>query len=426
MAAYPNSYYAASAAPSLEAPQLAGDLTCDVCVVGGGYTGLSAALHLAERGYEVVLLEAKRVGWGASGRNGGQLGAAQVDMQPELVRRYGPERARALWQIAADGKDLVKRLIEKHGIDCAFTTGHMGCAVKPADLARFEAHADFVAEHYGYRHYRVVGRDETAALSGTGRYQGALFDASAGHLHPLNLALGLARAAMAAGARIFEASPVEEFRPGDPVTVKTERGQIRAHFLLLGCNGYLGRLVPEIAGHILPAENYQLATAPLPEGLAEGVITNNACLWDTHHQVYYYRKSPEGRLIFGGGVGYAGSAPKDMTAVVRRHMLKIYPQLAAVPIDYAWGGTFANTLSRVPDLGRLAPNVFYAQGYTGHGVALATAAGQILADLVAGTAERFDLLAAIPQRDFPGGAVLRVPVLTLGFLYIWLMDRLRI
>ena len=198
-----------------------------------------------------------------------------------------------------------------------------------------------------------------------------------------------------------------------------------ARFVLLGCNGYLGGLAPQIAARILPADNYQLATAPLPADLAAGIITNDGCLWDTYRQVYYYRKTPDGRLIFGGGLGYPGREPRDMAAVVRRHMLKVYPQLTDVAIDYAWGGTLANTLSRLPDLGRLAPNLFYAQGYTGHGVALATLAGQILAELVAGTAERFDVLAAIPQRSFPGGPVLRGPVLTLGFLYVWLADRLR-
>ena len=422
---YPDSLYAATAAPALEAPTLAGEVACDVCVIGGGYTGLSAALHLAERGYDTVLLEARQVGWGASGRNGGQLGAAQVDSQPDLARRYGPERARLLWQIADDGKELVKTLIRRHAIDCDFVTGHLGCAVKPADLDRKKAHVDFVARHYGYPHYRITDKAELEEISGNRCYQGGMFDASAGHLHPLNLALGLARAAVAAGARIFEGAPVEAIVPGDPVTARTAGGRVTARFILLGCNGYLGKLAPEIAPRILPADNYQLATAPLPAELAAEIITNDACLWDTHRQVYYYRKLPDRRLIFGGGLGYPGREPQDMAAVVRRHMLKIYPQLSGLAIDYAWGGTFANTMSRLPDLGRLAPNVFYAQGYTGHGVALATMAGQILAELTAGTAERFDVLAAIPQRRFPGGPLLRGPVLTLGFLYVWLMDRLR-
>jgi gamma-glutamylputrescine oxidase len=422
---YPDSLYAATAAPALTAPTLAGDVTCDVCVIGGGYTGLSAALHLAERGYDTVLLEARRVGWGASGRNGGQLGAAQVDTQPDLVQRYGPERARLLWQVAADGKALVKRLIGSHGIDCDFVTGHQACAVKPADLDHMKAHVEFVSRDYGYPHYRILDKAELEAVSGARCYVGGMFDASAGHLHPLNLALGLARAAADAGARIFERSPVEEIAGGDPAMARTAEGRVTARFVVLGCNGYLGKLAPEIAPRILPADNYQLATAPLPADLAARIIANNVCLWDTHRQVYYYRKSPDGRLIFGGGLGYPGREPKDLAAVVRRHMLKIYPQLSAIPIDYAWGGTFANTMSRLPDVGRLAPNVFYAQGYTGHGVALAAITGQILAEVVAGTAERFDLLAAIPQRRFPGGPALRAPVLTLGFVYVWLMDRLR-
>ena len=244
---YPDSFYASTAAPPLDAQALTGDLTCDVCVIGGGYTGLSAALHLAERGYDTVVLEARKVGWGASGRNGGQLGAAQVDLQPELVRRYGPERARLLWQIADDGKELVKRLIQDHAIDCDYTAGHLGCAVKPADLDRKKAHVDFVSEHYGYPHYRILDKAELEAVSGTRCYEGGMFDASAGHLHPLNLALGLGRAAMAAGAKIFDGTQVMEIAPGEPASVRTAGGRVTARFVLLGCNGYLGGLAPKIA-----------------------------------------------------------------------------------------------------------------------------------------------------------------------------------
>ena len=421
----PQSIYAATSAPALDAPELVGEQSCDVCVVGGGYTGLSAALHLAERGYDVVLLEARRVGWGASGRNGGQLGGAQVDSQPDLARRYGAERAAALWALSRDAKDLVKRLIAAHDIDCDYRDGHLGCAVKARDLDHMRAHEAFVAKHYGYSHYRIIERDEIEAIAGNRCYQGGLFDPTGGHLHPLNLALGLARAAQRAGARIFEGSGVARICPGDPARVTTARATLDARYLVIGCNGYLGRLMPEIASRILPADNYQLATEPLPDELGRSIITNDACLWDSHRQVYYYRKLPDQRLIFGGGLGLPGRLPGDLKAVVRRHLLKVYPQLAPVRVDFAWTGTFANTLSRLPDVGRLSGNVFYAQGYTGHGVALANLTGQILAETVAGTAERFDLLAGIPQRSFPGGVAMRGPVLSLGFLYIWLMDRLR-
>ena len=422
---YPDSYYAATRGEPVELSTMDGDTACDGCVVGGGYTGLSAALHLAEQGYDVVLLEARRVGWGASGRNGGQLGGAHVVLQPDLADTYGEDRARALWRIAEDGKQLVKDLIARHEIACDYVAGHMGCAVTAGDLAHFEEHAAFVAKHYDYPHYRIYDRNDTEAIAGTARYAGALFDPTAGHLHPLNLALGLAGAARAAGARLYEMTPAESVDAGAPARVRTAGGTVTAAFVLLGCNGYLGGLAPEIAGTILPADNYQLATAVLPAALAGGLLTNDACLWDTHLQVYYYRFSRDRRLIFGGGLGFPGREPADMKAVVRRHMLKIFPQLADAPIDYAWGGTFCNTFDQLPHFGRLSDTVFYAHGYSGHGVALATLGGQLMAEVVAGTAERFDVLAGLPHRRFPGGPALRTPILAAGMAYVWLMDRLR-
>ena len=426
---HPDSFWAATVRDSIDHPPLEGDRSCDVCVIGGGYTGLSAALHLAERGYQLVLLEAHRVGWGASGRNGGQLGSAHTKLQPELAGKYGADTARSLWNLAEDAKALVKGLIDEHQIDCDYTPGNMGCAVKPSDFDTFRAHVEFVARHYGYEAYEIFDRDETVEIIGSPRYVGSMHDPTAGHLHPLNLSLGIAEAALRAGAVLHEASAVTEIvcgkSPGATAEVKTASGSVRARYVVIGCNGYLGKLSPKIAETTIAADNYQLATAPLSEDLCARIITNGSCLWDSHFQVYYYSLSPDKRLIFGGGVGFPGREPHDLKAVVRKHMLKVYPQLADVGIDYAWGGSFSNTLSRLPDFGRLADNVFYAQGYTGHGVALATLGGRLIADVVAGTAEQFDVLANIPQLKYPGGAVLREPTLALGFFYIWLRDRLR-
>jgi gamma-glutamylputrescine oxidase len=398
-------------------------------VIGGGYTGLSAALHLAERGYEVVLLEANRVGWGASGRNGGQLGSAHAKLQPTLVEKYGAETARALWDLAEDAKALVKGLIDEHEIDCDYVPGNMACAVKPADFDEFRAHLEIVTRDYGYEAYEIFDRAETAKISGASCYVGAMNDPTAGYLHPLNLSLGLAEAAVSAGAALHEASAVTGLAfgnsPGGTTEVKTASGHIRARYVVIGCNGYLGKLSPKFAPTTIAADNYQLATAPLPEELGEQIITNGSCLWDTHFQVYYYSLSPDKRMIFGGGVGFPGREARDLKSVVRKHMLKVYPQLAGVEIDYAWGGTFSNTLGRLPDFGRLADNVFYAHGYTGHGVGLATLGGRLISDVIAGTAERFDVLANIPQLKYPGGAILREPTLALGFFYVWLRDWLR-
>lgn len=422
---YPKSLYAATAGPEVASQSFSDGARYDVCVIGGGFTGTSAALHLAQRGYNVVLLEAEKIGWGASGRNGGQLASAQVDTQPVLAKRYGSDRARFLWDIADGGKNLVKRLISEHQIDCHFTAGNMGCAVTQADLDHFKEHVGFVEEHYGYQHYTIHEKPQIQSIAGHDRYIGGMLDESAGHLHPLNYVLGLARAAISAGATLHENARVLDIRPGSPVQITTAEGRITADNVVLGCNGYLKGLAPKIKSEILPADNYQIATAPLDASVQQSILTNNACLWDTYHQVYYYRKTHDGRLLFGGGVGHPGREPADLASVVRRHMVKLYPGLSDAPIDYAWSGTFANTLSKVPSFGRLAKNIFYAHGYTGHGVALATMAGQVLGDAVAGSAERFDTLSAIPQRRFPGGGYFNSAILSLGFLYIRFSDRFR-
>jgi gamma-glutamylputrescine oxidase len=426
---HPRSFWAATANASSDRPPLEGDRSCDVCVIGGGYTGLSAALHLAGRGYEVVLLEAQRVGWGASGRNGGQLGSAHSELQPALVEKYGTDTARALWDLAEDSKALVKGLIDEHQIDCDYAPGNTACAVTPSDFDYFREHVEIAARDYGYEAYEIFDRDEIAEVSGSPCYAGAIYDPTAGQLHPLNLSLGLAEAAARAGAVLHEASAVTEITrgesPGDSVEVKTASGSVRARYVAIGCNGYLEDLSPRIGATVIPVDNYQLATAPLSEDLHARIITKGGSFWTSHAQVYYYSLSPDKRMVFGGGVGFPGREPSSLKSLVRKHMLKVYPQLADVGIDYAWSGIFGATLSHLPDFGRLGDNVFYAQGYTGHGVGLATLGGQLLAEVVAGTAERFDVLAGIPQRKYLGGAMLRTPTLALGFFYIWLRDRLR-
>jgi gamma-glutamylputrescine oxidase len=422
---YPNSLYAATVDSYLEQPQLTGEVRCDVCVVGGGFTGVSTALHLAQRGYKVVLVEAHKIGWGASGRNGGQLGPGQAITQPEVVSKYGHDQARLLWEIADSGKELVKSLISENEIDCHYIPGNMACAVTQADLDDFKVHVDYVEQRYGYQHQSIYERSEIQAIAGTSCYAGGMLDVSAGHLHPLRYVLGLARAALSAGAMIYENTEVTEIRQGAKAQIITNEGRVIADYVVLGCNGYLGRLAPKIASQILPADNYQIATAPLSDELQQKLITNNACLWDTSRQVYYYRKTHDGRLIFGGGVGHPGCERDDLEAVVRKHLVKVYPELSEIQIDYAWTGTFANTRKKLPSFGRLAPNILYAHGYTGHGIGLGTMAGQIMAECIAGTAERFDLMSSIPTRRFPGAGLFNTQVLSLGFLYIWLADKLR-
>ncbi len=419
-----DSYYAATATGLSEHPRLEGELSCDVCVVGGGFTGLSAALHLAERGYDVALLEAERLGWGASGRNGGQLNSGQRKGQGELERRLGMAVARQLWDLAEEAKATVRERIARHGIACDLKAGVLLAAYKPGDLAWLEAEAERLLRDYGYGQIRAVSRVEVAEMLGSGIYHGGALDSGAGHLHPLNYALGLARAAAEAGARLFEGSRVLATEAGRPTVVRTERGRVRARYLVLACNGYLGGLEPRIAGKIMPINNFMLATAPLGEAGARALIRDDVAVCDTKFVVDYYRLSADRRLLFGGGETYTSRFPRDMKGFVRRYMLRVFPQLAETAIDYAWGGTLAITRNRLPCFGRLDPDTYYAQGYSGQGVALTSLAGKLIAEAVAGTAERFDVFARIPKPGFPGGTLLRWPGLVAGMLYYSLRDKL--
>ncbi len=327
---HPPSWYLATARGLTGHPPLAGSTTADVCVVGAGYTGLAAALHLAGRGYSVVLLEARRVGWGASGRNGGQLGTGQRREEGDLEALFGRDCARQLFQLGIAGRDLVKDLVRRHAIDCDLTPGQLLCAAKPGDMPILERRAAKLGRDYGYPHQRVLSSPEMRALVDSPAYHGGVLDAGAAHLHPLNYALGLARACVAAGVRIHEQSLVTGYSGAGPITVRTDRGEVRAAHLVLGCNAYLGSLEPRIADRIMPINNFLLATAPLgPPG--QRLITDPACVHDTLFVVNYFRLSPDGRLIFGGGENYTRRFPADLKGFVRRQMLRIFPQLPASP-----------------------------------------------------------------------------------------------
>jgi len=342
---YPRSYYVASANPSPERPPLGGDAACDVCVVGGGFTGLSAALALAERGYDVVLLEANRIGWGASGRNGGQLGSGQRMAPSAMVRRFGLAEAKRLWDLAEEAKAIVKDRIARHAIACNLKAGHLAVAAKPADVGWLKRELEVVQERFGYAESCFVAKAELGRYLGSERYHGGVFDRGAGHLHPLNYALGLAEAAAAAGVRLFEGTPALSLAGGGRPTIDTEAGSVRAKAVVLACNGYLGRLERRIAGAILPIANYVIATAPLGARAAE-VIPADCCVHDTRFVVDYYRLSADGRLLFGGGETYTGGGPRDIPAFVRPYMLRVFPQLADVAIDYGWAAC-----SRSPSIG---------------------------------------------------------------------------
>ena len=418
------SYYAATANRDLDFPPLHGSLRTDVCVIGGGYTGLSAAVHLRERGYEVVLLEAERIGWGASGRNGGQVGTGQRRPQSELEQRLGAGHARLLWELGLEAVDLVKELIERHGIDCDAAPGilHLGWKARDEEEGRREL--DHLATTYGYERMRFVPREEARELCGSEVFRAGLLDEGSLHLHPLNYALGLAAAASQAGARLYEGSRVLSYAGNDRVRVKTAQGEIDCAHLVLACNGYLGGLEPRIAGKIMPINNFILATEPLDEATARTINPRNLGMQDSRFVINYWRLSRDRRLLFGGGENYSHRFPADIRAFVRRHMLEIYPQLANTRIDFGWGGALAITMKRMPAFGRLPRNIFYALGYSGHGIPTATLAGKLLAEAVSGSAERFDVMAKIPTPAFPGGTLLRYPGLVAGMLWYAMKDRL--
>ncbi|WP_193193903.1 NAD(P)/FAD-dependent oxidoreductase [Microbulbifer taiwanensis] len=419
-----DSYYAASANPAPVYPVLEGSVEADVCVIGAGYTGLSSALHLAERGYKVVVLEAERVGWGASGRNGGHVGVGQRKGQEDLEKMLGLDTAKQLWDMGVEAVQLVEDLIRKHDIQCDLKRGIMHLAAKRSHNADLREEAELLRDRYGYEEIRYAEEDEVRSLVGSERYFGAQKDSAPLHLHPLNFALGPAAAAAAAGVEFFEYSRVTRYSGGSPCVVETAKGEVKARNVVLACNGYLGNLEPRMAGKIMPINNFVLATEPLPDALAKELIANDYALQDTLFVIDYWKLSGDNRLIFGGGENYTSRFPQDIRSFVRKYMLRVYPQLADTRIEYGWGGTLAITMNRMPHLGRLEPNVFYSQGYSGHGVPTATFAGKLIAEVVSGTEERFDILAQIPTPTFPGGTLLRWPGLVTGMLYYSLKDKL--
>ena len=421
---HPDSYYVASANAMPDHPQLAGSVYADVCVIGGGLTGVSAALHLAERGYEVVLLEAARVGAGASGRNGGQVMSGQRLGVSDLEKAFGIARSRLLWLLAEEAKATVRERIARHAIPCDLRPGGLIAAHSPREARRLERDAEHLREAYDYPHARYVDRGELQEMLATRRYFGGLLDAGACHLHPLNFVLGLADAAAAAGVRIFERSRALRIQDSRPPVVSTAEGRVEARFVVLAMNGHLGNLIPRLAGWIMPINNFMIATAPLGEAAARDLIRNQVAVSDTKFVVDYFRLTTDHRLLFGGGETYGPRFPEDIKGFVRRYMLRVFPQLADTGIDYGWGGTLAITRSRLPHFARLAPDVFVAHGYSGQGVALATLAGKLIAEAIAGTAERFDVMAGLRVRPFPGGTLLRRPALIAGMLYYGLRDRL--
>ena len=422
--AHVESWYAASANQQLDFPPLQGESSADVCVIGGGYTGLSTAIHLRKAGYSVILLEANKVGWGASGRNGGHVGTGQRADQETLEKMVGLDHARALWNLGLEAVDTVCGLIDEHQIDCELKTGNLHVASKAKEQPGLIEEAEHLQKVYGYDQIRYVDPAELRQMTSGQGFHGGVLDEGCRHLHPLNYALGLAKAASDLGAQLHEGSRVLSYTEGQEVIVKTDRGVVKSKYLVLGCNGYLEKLEPRAAGRIMPINNYMLATEPLSEELARRLIRDDTSMSDSLFVIDYWKLSADNRMLFGGGESYTRKFPADIGSFVRKYMLRIYPELANTRIDYGWGGTLAITLNRMPDFGRLSSQVFYAHGYSGHGVPTATFAGKLLAEVISGSAERFDVMASVPSKTFPGGTLLRWPGLVAGMLFYSLRDRL--
>jgi gamma-glutamylputrescine oxidase len=416
------SWYALTANPAPLRPALNGNLAVDLAIVGGGATGLSAALHAAEAGLSVVLLESGRIGWGASGRNGGQIIPGLRQGAAELVARLGRERGTALVQLALEARGLVTGLIERHGIACDLRLGgHLHGAVKPKQMCDFETELRALEDIIGYREARLLTAAEARAAVATA-YEGALFDAGGGHFHTLNYTLGLAAAAASAGARLFEHSIVTALdRTANGATLHTAAGSVQARQVVLAGDALLEGLSARVNHRIMPVANYIVTTAPLPDAAA--VIPSDAAVSDARFVVNYFRRTPDNRLMFGGGERYTRRPPADIRGFVRPFLERTFPQLAGIQLDHGWGGLVSVTRSRLPDIGRDGA-VLWAHGYSGQGAILSTLGGALLAEAVMGETTRFDRFAGVAPGAFPGGAALRGPLHVLGMLWYAMRDRL--
>ncbi|MGI9415350.1 MAG: NAD(P)/FAD-dependent oxidoreductase [Hyphomicrobiales bacterium] len=416
------SYYRASANPHAGHPRLEGEHEADVCVIGAGFTGLSAALELAERGFSVAVLEAETVGWGASGRNGGQICTGFSSGMEKLEAQAGKDDARKCWALSEEAKTLMRSRIERYGIQCDLKWGYVHVAPKAGGLPELlEMQEGYAA--YGYDKTEVLDKAALEDRLGSTIYHGGLRDAGAGHLHPLNYCLGLADAAVSHGARIFEHSAVTRVETDASPAAHTAGGVVRAKFIVIAGNAYLGKTVPALYPRIMPVGSFILATEPLGENRARSLIRDDDAICDTNFVVDYFRLSGDRRMLFGGRCSYSTVEPRDLQGFMRPRMLKVFPQLDDVKLDYCWGGYIGITVNRIPDIGRLSDTVYYAHGYSGQGVALTGIYGKVIAEAVAGQAERFDVLSQFKHTPFPGGPI-RTPMLVAAMLYYRMRDLL--
>lgn len=417
------SYYAATVNEVTDYPALAGAQSADVCVVGAGFTGVATALNLAERGFSVALVEANRVGWGASGRNGGQM-INGINGLAKIAKKRGSDYDRMLWDLKWRGNDIIYDWVEKYAIDCDLKSGFLEVATKPSHLAYFD---EFVEEREKHDHpypYEVWDRETTRANLGSDVFHGGFMCYRDGHMHPLNLCIGEARAAHALGVQIHEQSPVTNIRHGSRPRVITATGHVDADTVVLAGNAY-SRFEPKhLANLVFPAGSYIIGTEPLSDELASEINRKDAAVCDTNEVVDYFRLSADKRLLYGGACNYSGRDPADIKSYILPRMLRVYPQLKDVRIDFEWGGKIGIVLNRIPTVGRINDNVYYCQGYSGHGVNASHIMGEVMADAVSGTMERYDLFADMKHFRLPGSHWLGNQIIALGMLYYKIKDRL--
>ena len=420
-----NNYYTATAPRSELFPKLEDDIEADVCVVGGGLSGLSAALELAQRGFSVALLESREIAWAASGRNGGQVIVGFGCSNDVIEKQIGLQDAKRAWDISVEGAKLIYDRMAHYNIDCDFTPGWLLFAARKSHVAHLREWHEELREKYGYGEFvDYVPPSDIAQWTASKHYHAAVYDRFSGHIHPLKYALGLANACVAAGVKIFENSHVASLQHGDRAQVSSAKGKVSCRFVVLATNVFSGELAPELGSRIMPVGGTVFATESLDKQLANSLIRHRAAVCDSNFLLDYYRVTPDNRVLWGGRSTYSKHASGDSVEWLRKKMVGLYPQLKDVKVEYGWGGMIDISLNRAPDFNRLAPNVYYLQGFSGHGLALSGMAGKLAAEAIAGQAERFDIFTRIRHRAFPGGRSLRTPGLVLGTLYYRLRDAL--
>ncbi len=423
-----NSYYAASANAQPAYPTLQADVEADVCVVGGGFAGLSAAIELADRGYSVVVLEAHHIGFGASGRNGGQIIAGLACEQDVIESALGFEAARQVWGMTLEALNLVRARVKRFDIKCDLVDGFLGVSVGERKGKSLRKWYESMAQKYHYDSDATwIEPAHIRQWVDSPRYFNGYFDKNSGHLHPLNYCLGLARGAASLGVKIFQHSPVNGMQKGETAILRTETGSVKAKFVVLAGNIFLPEISPKIApaltNRIMPVGTYIIGTEPIAANLAAKLVPTNAAVCDTCVALDYFRFSADKRVIFGGRVSYSTLTPRYLTSKMQARMVAAFPQLKDTKVDYTWGCFVDITMNRAPDFGRVAPNVYYLQGFSGHGVALTGLSGKLVAEAISGQAERLDLISKIKHHDFPGGKLLRTPALVLGMAWYQLREK---